>query len=451
MEPDAGSPVSRRTRSRTATGAEKRVAQPAAAPAVGVEAGAQGRACDGPNGRAAFKRAGSKRPREPALSEDDFSCPICLNLLVDPVVGSCGHDFCELCMRRWTVDQRKRSCPSCRKPLAGDLPGICLRLTRTIETLFPERLSERQTEVAEERRALAAEKRAREEAARREAAARRAAAPAHGFGGDLLMHAVLEQLLQEPIFRQAAPGGAAEQQRQQRQPRQQPAAQQQQQGQEQQAAAAARVQPGSWPPTQRQQEGRLVQRRYPVRAAAAAAAAAGPEPPAAQQQAQGARRGVGGPQPRMEQELPVPGGMGQLLQTLLQAGQRAEAEVSEQLHAQAQQAQQAQQEPHVLHRQHFHVQVIHLQSGPPPAGSRQAADALPDGASAGMPLRFGMQAAARPAGGEAAASAAGGRGSSPAAAAWPMGPPLDEMEFNMGWHDAGEAHRRSRRQPRSRR
>lgn len=53
-----------------------------------------------------------------------------------------------------------------------------------------QRLSERQTEVAEERRALAAEKRAREEAARREAAARRAAAPAHGFGGDLLMHAV---------------------------------------------------------------------------------------------------------------------------------------------------------------------------------------------------------------------------------------------------------------------
>lgn len=44
----------------------------------------------------------------------------------------------ELCFRRWTVDQRKRSCPSCRKPLASELPGICLRLARTIESLFPE-------------------------------------------------------------------------------------------------------------------------------------------------------------------------------------------------------------------------------------------------------------------------------------------------------------------------
>ena len=51
-------------------------------------------------------------------------------------------------------------------------------------------MSERQAEVAEERRALAAERRAKEEAARREAAARQAAAPALGFGGDLLVHAV---------------------------------------------------------------------------------------------------------------------------------------------------------------------------------------------------------------------------------------------------------------------
>lgn len=53
-----------------------------------------------------------------------------------------------------------------------------------------QRVRERQAEVAEERRALAAEKRAREEEARREAAARQAAGPALDFGGDLLMHAV---------------------------------------------------------------------------------------------------------------------------------------------------------------------------------------------------------------------------------------------------------------------
>lgn len=117
----------------------------------------------------------------------------CPSILQDPVVGSCGHDFwcgpgqtvphrcpsqlllpwprltvpgpltsrrpwpamlvpvlrltegcppvpacSELCFRRWTVDQRKRSCPSCRKALATDLPGICLRLAHTMEALFPE-------------------------------------------------------------------------------------------------------------------------------------------------------------------------------------------------------------------------------------------------------------------------------------------------------------------------
>ncbi|KAL4422497.1 hypothetical protein ABPG75_008694 [Micractinium tetrahymenae] len=222
------------------------------------------------------------------MSEDDFSCPICLNLLVDPVVGSCGHDFCELCFRRWAVDQRKRSCPSCRKPLAGELPGVCLRLARTVEALFPQRSKERQAEVAEDRRALAAEKRAKEEAARREAAAQQAAAPAFGLGGDLLMHA-----------------------------------------------------------------------------------------------------------------------------------------------------------------------VIRFQSGPLAAGSRQAAAPLVAGLPANMPaLRFAMPHGNGPqpaASGVLPAAAAAGRGAAQAAAAWPMGPPLNEMEFNMGWHDASEAHSRRRRQPHGRR
>ena len=58
------------------------------------------------------------------------------------MVGACGHDCCELCFRRWTVDQGKRSCPVCRAALVGGpgapLPGICLRLQRTLEQLFPE-------------------------------------------------------------------------------------------------------------------------------------------------------------------------------------------------------------------------------------------------------------------------------------------------------------------------
>ena len=56
---------------------------------------------------------------------------------------ACGHDTCELCHRRWTVDQGKRSCPVCRAPVGSgapgeQLPGVCMRLARTVEALFPE-------------------------------------------------------------------------------------------------------------------------------------------------------------------------------------------------------------------------------------------------------------------------------------------------------------------------
>ena len=89
-------------------------------------------------------------------NEDDFSCPICLCLLVDPVVGAerlvmcykcatlnhvclsltlsltvclslvvgvCGHDFCLACYETWVVEQQKLTCPVCRAFLSQEVPG----------------------------------------------------------------------------------------------------------------------------------------------------------------------------------------------------------------------------------------------------------------------------------------------------------------------------------------
>ncbi|XP_036436004.1 tripartite motif-containing protein 16-like isoform X2 [Colossoma macropomum] len=53
-----------------------------------------------------------------SVEHDQFGCPVCLDLLEDPVTINCGHSFCKVCINGcWDQDDQRGvySCPQCRE------------------------------------------------------------------------------------------------------------------------------------------------------------------------------------------------------------------------------------------------------------------------------------------------------------------------------------------------
>ncbi|CAL8237284.1 unnamed protein product [Boreogadus saida] len=48
-------------------------------------------------------------------SEENFSCPICLDVFSSPVTTPCGHNFCRTCITKFWDEQVRYKCPVCNK------------------------------------------------------------------------------------------------------------------------------------------------------------------------------------------------------------------------------------------------------------------------------------------------------------------------------------------------
>ncbi|KAK1792633.1 hypothetical protein P4O66_012564, partial [Electrophorus voltai] len=59
------------------------------------------------------------------VSEEQFSCSICLEVFVEPVSTPCGHSFCKACLQGYWNHSKKILCPMCKKSFSKK-PELCV-------------------------------------------------------------------------------------------------------------------------------------------------------------------------------------------------------------------------------------------------------------------------------------------------------------------------------------
>ncbi|XP_047438467.1 zinc-binding protein A33-like [Mugil cephalus] len=72
-------------------------------------------------------------------SEEDLCCPVCQEVFRDPVVLSCSHSFCKVCLKNWWREKPLHQCPVCKRRSSRDDPPLNLVLRNLCESFLQER------------------------------------------------------------------------------------------------------------------------------------------------------------------------------------------------------------------------------------------------------------------------------------------------------------------------
>uniref|UniRef100_A0A8C1M9X9 Uncharacterized protein n=1 Tax=Cyprinus carpio TaxID=7962 RepID=A0A8C1M9X9_CYPCA len=81
---------------------------------------------------------------EARFSQDELMCPVCLDLLKDPVSIQCGHNYCKRCITGfWDQEEQMRvySCPQCRQTFSPRPVSRNTMLAELVEKLKKTKLS----------------------------------------------------------------------------------------------------------------------------------------------------------------------------------------------------------------------------------------------------------------------------------------------------------------------
>ncbi|XP_029947462.1 tripartite motif-containing protein 35-like isoform X1 [Salarias fasciatus] len=71
-----------------------------------------------------------------SISEEDLCCPICTGIYRNPVVLSCSHSFCKICIQKWWQGKKERECPCCKRKSSKSDPPNNLALRNLCEAFL---------------------------------------------------------------------------------------------------------------------------------------------------------------------------------------------------------------------------------------------------------------------------------------------------------------------------
>ncbi|XP_075941348.1 nuclear factor 7, ovary-like [Anarhichas minor] len=71
--------------------------------------------------------------------EEDLCCPVCHEVFTDPVILSCSHNFCNVCLQRWWREKPTRECPVCKRRSSKEIIPPNLALKNLCETFLQQR------------------------------------------------------------------------------------------------------------------------------------------------------------------------------------------------------------------------------------------------------------------------------------------------------------------------